>query len=203
MPPSDAMQKPVKPLALQQSSKTTQTIQSVDSDAESTVFLDSWHKRAQTQSTLVQTSCSNPVTNVDLYNIDSDVESNGFATNNCSVQTDINLNDLNTMFENSFSYEDYCRNYCHIETQTDCLLGGAPASTDNHITLSPMAYADIHTQTQCDEFLFGWSGRNEPTDFSDLLSCAETQTMDIDTRPATKTTQTHLRGFANDECEDT
>lgn len=122
-----------------------------------------------TQSTLVQTKS-------DYQLEDCESESNIFATNNSSTQSEINLNHHNfvgTSFENSFPYED---NLCHIETQTD---SASLVSNNNEIT-----FADTQTQTQCNEFLFGWTHIETQTgcsgqapDFDDLLLIStETQT---------------------------
>lgn len=167
------------PIAVQ--SKTTQTIQTTEPVPSETVFLDVWQKRAQTQSTLVQTMCSNPVPRTSSNN-EMEIESNGFSTNSCSVQTDFNLNGFNasnTPFVSSFAYED---NYCHIETQTDAAGLGESSLTDNN-RLSPMIYADIHTQTQCDEFMMGWTHIETqtcwspaPDDFTEFLTCTSSQT---------------------------
>lgn len=176
---------------IESNSKTTQTIETSESSLNNeTVFLDVWQKRAQTQSTLVQTQCSNPI-HMDIGIGPDGGESNGFSTNTCSVQTDLNLNGYNfanTLLANSFAYED---NFCHIETQTDMAgldCGGSSSTATDSNRLSPMIFADIHTQTQCDEFLLGWTHIETQTcftpspapddDLTDFLNCTESPTSD-------------------------
>lgn len=194
-------------------SKTTQTIQTSETATNNNnteiVFLDLWQKRAETQSTLVQTQCSQPVHMMGSPKIAADTESNGFSTNSCSVQTDFNLNGFN--FANSSFVNLYEDNLCHIETQTDVAsldpvaATGSSSASDNH-RLSPMIYADIHTQTQCDEFLFGWTHIETqtcwspaPDDFGDFLNCSETQTQQPDDLSTTAESgmQTTMDGFSS------
>lgn len=135
------------------SEKRTQTLKRIESRTTQT---------KTTQSTLVQTQ-----DNINPEQPMIDTETNVFATN--SVNAEINLNNHNftgDSFEISFPDED---NLCHIETQTDF------ANIDETIRLSPITYADTHTQTQCDEFLLGWTHIETQTP---SWSTMQTQTMD-------------------------
>lgn len=197
---------------ISQYSQTTQTavpLQFDGPDTTNSMFLNHWQKRADESA--------------DRQSILPTV-----PTNHCSVQTEINLNNLHflnvALDSNSMTgfypgqsaavtaADNGGDHLCHIETQTDFVRVAAELTTQSRTTMttsgddhqhsadddlaqrladasaSPaMLYTDGHTQTHCDELLFGgwthietqtcWSPDPHGTeDFSEFLVSTETQT---------------------------
>lgn len=192
-----------------QSSQTTQIpehLYCARPDPIDSIFLNHWQKRVD-------------------KNADQPLSPAAVNTNHCSVQTEINLNNLHYLNVALDSMTGFCHspagaaaaeNLCHIETQTDfdrvaAELHTPPVTTTSTTTnvstsgdheqhdddvlcqlaeasSSPaMMYTDGHTQTQCDELMFGgwthietqtcWSPQPHGTeDFSEFLVSTETQT---------------------------
>lgn len=197
-----------------QSSQTTQTVVPLphaDPEISDSIFLNHWQKRADESA--------------DRQTLPT------VLTNHCSVQTEINLNNLhflNVALDSNSMTGFYpgqsaavtaaghgCEHLCHIETQTDFERVAAELHTQTRTTMttsgddeqhhqhsadddlaqrlaeappSPaMLYTDGHTQTHCEELLFGgwthietqtcWSPDPHGTeDFSEFLVSTETQT---------------------------